>query len=249
MIPYFCSVHADKNLQALLEENLSYASILHWCGIDAFDYLDATLSEVCRLKNLDANRVIEQLNLSRESRELNPNLSPATLCSHLQSTHHHYAQKMLPVIEHHISTTAVSCRHKYPELLLLGNIFAAFKKDFLLHIEYENTRVFPYIRKLEKHTLWFSNNILLDLKDFSIETYILKHHHDDDEMFQIRRLLRNYAHTKDDSLPYRVLMAELKSFENDLKEHSYMEEHVLVPAARKLEAALRKRVQEVCSLN
>lgn len=238
----------DKNIQQLIEENHEYASILHWCGIDAFDYLDATLEEVCRIKNLDSKSVKEQLSLGFKQRSIN-NFSPASLCNHLQHTHHHYAQKMLPVIEHHIKSTAISSNEQYPQLLLLANIFDTFKKDFLTHIEYENNKVFPYIKKLEKYTVSFNNNVLLDLKDFSIDMFILKHHHDDDEMYNIRKLLKNYIYSENDALAYKVLMTELKSFENDLKEHSHIEEEILVPAARKLEEALNRKVVMLINLN
>jgi regulator of cell morphogenesis and NO signaling len=237
-----------KNIQQLLEENHQYASILHWCGIDAFDYLDATLEEVCRIKNLDSANVKEQLIAGYKQRSFN-NLSPVSLCNHLQHTHHHYAQKMLPVIEHHIKSTAISSNEQYPQLLLLANMFTTFKKDFLTHIEYENNKVFPYIKKLEKYTVSFTNNVLLSLKDFSIDMFILKHHHDDDEMYNIRKLLKNYVYSETDTLPYKVLMTELRSFEQDLKEHSRIEEEILVPAAKKLEEALTRKVMMLVNLN
>lgn len=244
----------DKSLYELLEENHSFASVLHWCGIDAFDYLDETLGDVCRIKNISTHNVQDALMKLQEGRSdasfaRLQRMSPAEMCNYLQKTHHHYSQRMLPVIEHHIQQTAFQYHRQYPQLLLLENIFFTFKQDFLRHIQYENDVVFGYIKKLEKFTISFNNALWLELKDFSMGDFIMKHHHDDDDMHNIRKLLNNYEVTKDDHLAYKVLMHELKSFESDLKAHSLIEEDMLIPRAIKLEERLTSKATNLIRLN
>ncbi len=243
----------EKSLYELLEENHSFASVLHWCGIDAFDYLDETLGDVCRIKNISTDNVKEALlkanNQSTPSFARLQRMSPAEMCNYLQQTHHHYSQRMLPVIEHHIQQTAIQFNHLYPQLLLLDKIFGTFKSDFLNHIRYENDVVFVYIKKLEKFTISFNNSLWLRLKDFSMSDFIIKHHGDDDDMFNIRKLLNNYEVHKNDLLAYKVLMHELKSFESDLKAHSLIEEDMLIPRALKLEEKLTSKATELIRLN
>lgn len=243
----------NKNISELLEHNHQYASVMHWHGIDAFSYLNFTLDEVCRIKNIDTRNIQIEL-LKQEtpagiSFEKLKHYSPASLCNYLLSHHHHYAQRMLPVIEHHISQTMMRLGDSYPQLQLLANIFETFKCDFLKHISYENEKVFPYIKKLEKFTIGFNNGMLLRLKDFSMQDFILKHHHDDDEMRSIRVLLKNYRCEERDALPYKVLMNELQTFERDLKEHSRIEEEILVPNACRMEQKLFKRAEDLVKLN
>lgn len=243
----------DKSLYELIEENHSYASVLHWCGIDAFDYLEETLGDVCRIKNINKQNVQDALlklnNKNDYSFARLQRMSPAEMCNYLKETHHHYSQRMLPVIEHHIQHTAFAFHKQYPQLLLLDKIFATFKQDFLGHIRYENEVVFPYIKKLEKFTVSFSNMLWIELKDFSMGDFILKHHHDDDDMHNIRKLLNNYEVYKDDHLAYKVLMHELKSFESDLKAHSLIEEDMLIPRAIRLEEKLTQKAHELIRLN
>jgi regulator of cell morphogenesis and NO signaling len=243
----------DKSLYELLEENHSYASVLHWCGIDAFDYLEETLEDVCRIKNINMHNVQEALLKLNNNKEYSfsrlQRMSPAEMCSHLKETHHHYSQRMLPVIEHHIQQTALAHHKHYPQLLLLDKIFGTFKQDFLRHIRYENEVVFPYIKKLEKFTVAFNNALWIELKDFSMGDFILKHHHDDDDMHNIRKLLNNYEVSKDDHLAFKVLMHELKSFESDLKAHSLIEEDMLIPRAIRLEEKLTQKANELIRLN
>lgn len=243
----------DKSLYELLEENHAYASVLHWCGIDAFDYLQETLGDVCRIKNINTKNVEEALAQLNNKSDMPfarlQRMSPAELCNYLMKTHHHYSQRMLPVIEHHIQQTALIHHKQYPQLLLLDKLFATFKSEFLSHIRYENEVVFNYIKKLEKFTIRFSNAVLVELKDFSLGDFILKHHHDDDDMHNIRKLLSNYEVQADDHLAYKVLMHELKSFESDLIAHSLIEEDILIPRAVKLEERLQVRVQDLIRLN
>lgn len=244
----------DKNIGELLAENHAYASVMHWHGIDAFAYLGFTLDEVCKLKNIDAGAI--QVELLKQEHKLSlPGLeklkhyAPSRLCNYLLNNHHNYAQRMLPVIEHHIQQTQLQLSDNYPQLHLLANIFATFKADFLKHIAYENEKVFPYIKKLEHYTVDFNNAVLVQIKDFSIRDFILKHHHDDDEMRNIRALLKNYAIEARDALPYKVLMNELKTFEQDLREHSTIEEEVLVPMAYRMEQKLYRKVDDLVKLN
>lgn len=243
----------QKSLYHLLEENHSYASVLHWCGIDAFEYLDATLEDVCLIKNINQHNVVNEMNRSVGQTQYSfsdlKRLSPAEMCTYLKQTHHHYSQRMLPVIEHHIQQAAILYHSEYPQLLLLDKIFNTFKQDFLKHIQYENEVVFTYITKLEKFTVAFNNSLWLQLKDFSISDFILKHYHDDDEMFNIRKLLHNYQSNPSDHLAYKVLMFELKSFESDLKAHSLIEEDLLIPRAIKMEEKLFQKAQGLVKLN
>jgi regulator of cell morphogenesis and NO signaling len=243
----------DKSLHELLEENYSYASVLHWCGIDAFDYLGETLGDVCKIKNVNTRNVEDALQNLNQKNEYTyarlQKMSPSEMCNHLKHTHHHYSQRMLPVIEHHIQQTAIQHHKQYPQLLLLDKIFTTFKEDFLKHIRYENEVVFVYIKKLEKFTINFTHSILLELKDFSMGDFIMKHHHDDDDMHNIRKLLDNYEVSKDDHLAYKVLMHELKNFESDLKAHSLIEEDMLIPRAIKMEEKLQAKVIEKICLN
>ncbi len=123
------------------------------------------------------------------------------------------------------------------------NTFAFRRK---LH---SGSTLFPYIKKLEHYTIDFNNSMLVQVKDFSIKDFIMKHHHDDDEMRNIRVLLKNYATDKRDALAYKVLMDELKSFEIDLKGHSQIEEEILVPMAYRMEQKLYKKLDDLVKLN
>lgn len=242
-----------KNISELLEQNHEYASVMHWHGIDAFSYLHFTLDEVCRLKNIDLRNIQMDLLRQQQPATVHPDklkhYPPSALCSYLLENHHHYAQRMLPVIEHHINLAQLKLNDQYPQLHLLANIFATFKSDFLKHIQYENERVFPHIRKLERFTIGFHNSMLVEFRSFSMQDFIFRHHHDDDEMRSIRVLLRNYTYEDRDAIAYKVLMNELKAFESDLKEHSRIEEEILIPKAYHLEQNLMKKAEALVKLN
>ena len=243
----------NKNIGELLEQNHALAAVMHWYGIDALSYLSFTLDEVCKIKNIDTRNLELEL-FSYENRnqvqfEKLKHYAPSDLCKYLLNNHHNYAQRLLPVIDHHINQTCLQLHHHYPQLRLLANIFETFKSDFLKHINYENEKVFPYIKNLEKYTVNFHNSLLIKLKNFSIQDFIFKHHHDDDEMHNIRKLLKNYHYDLRDALPYRILMNELRAFEADLKVHSKIEEELLIPMALRLEKKLMLQVETLVKVN
>lgn len=243
----------QKVVSQLLEEDYRYAAVLHQLGIDFFDYLHHTLADVCRITRIEPVRIYDQLAISSYGEtELNRDFtyySPGRLVNHLQKSHHNYAQVMLPIIQHHIERCAEQLGKEYPHLLLLGNIFDSFRKDFLSHIHYENTVVFPYVKKLERNSIQFSNEFLLQIKNFSLDHFIMKHAHDDDDMLVLRKLTHNFKSDHTDHIAYRILMHELKDFEQDLQVHSLLEEQVLMPKVQKLEKALMERVKQLVKSN
>jgi len=242
-----------KVVSQLLEEDYRYAAVLHQFGIDFFDYLNHTLAEACRISKVEPVRIQDQLEenslwaaeLSKDYRYY----APGRLVTHLQKSHHNYAQVMLPIIQHHIERSAQQLGKEYPHLHLLNNIFDSFRKDFLAHIHYENTVVFPYIKKLERNSMSFSNNFLLEVKSFSLDHFIMKHAHDDDDMLVLRKLTHNFKSDSGDHIAYRILMRELHDFEQDLQVHSLVEEQVLLPKVQKLEKALMNKVKELLKSN
>ena len=245
--------HRKKYVSELLQEDHRYAAVMYQYGIDFFDHLDQTLDEACRLKKVSVEKIYDQLArigvLFERVEEDFKNYSPGRLCHYLQQSHHNYSQVMLPIIQHHIERIASQYGKDYPHLHLLNNIFDTFRKDFLVHIKYENEVVFPYIKKLERHTMHFTHEFLMQIKEFSLEMFILKHAHDDDDMLMIRSLTGQFKTDADDHIAYRILMKELEEFEQDLKLHSLIEEKILIPKALKFEQALGKKVQELIRLN
>ncbi|MCC6684565.1 MAG: hemerythrin domain-containing protein [Bacteroidia bacterium] len=242
-----------KYVSELLMENHRYAAVMFQHGIDFFDHLDQTLDEVCRTKQVSVDKIYDQLArtevLFRHMEEDFRHHSPRRLCSYLQRSHHNYSQVMLPIIQHHIERTARHYGKEYPHLHLLSNIFDTFRRDFLVHIGYENKVVFPYIKKLEHHTMQFAHNFLLQVKEFTLDTFILRHAHDDDDMLLIRSLTNQFKTDSNDHIAYRILIKELEDFEQDLKLHSLIEEKILIPKAQKLEQLLKKKVQEMVRMN
>ena len=242
-----------KNVGELLEENHRYAAVLHQHGIDFFDHLDQTLAEACRSNQVSLQKVHDHLtrvDLQVESLEKDfRHYSPGRLATHLQKSHHNYAQVMLPIIQHHIERTAAKHNREYPHLHLINNVFEAFCRDFLEHIHYENRVVFPYIKKLERHAVFFRHTFLLDVKDFSLDQFILKHAHDDDDMLLLRKLTHQYRTDADDHIAYKILMRELRDFEADLHQHSLIEEKILIPKVQVLEKNLHRRLGEAVKAN
>ena len=242
-----------KYVSELLQENHRYAAVMFQYGIDFFDHLDQTLDEACKIKQVSIDKIYDQLARTEVLfRHIEADFkyhSPGRLCTYLQKSHHNYSQVMLPIIQHHIERIAKQYGKEYPHLHLLRNIFDTFRRDFLVHIRYENTVVFPYIKKLEQHSMLFKHNFLLQVKEFSLDMFILKHAHDDDDMLMIRNLTNQFKAEADDHIAYRILMKELEDFEQDLKLHSLIEEKILIPKAQKFEQALKKKVQEMVRMN
>ena len=101
------------------------------------------------------------------------------------------------------------------------------------HMKKEEAILFPRILEIEKNadqanqfpTSYISGPIAM-----------MEHEHENagDMLFEIRRLTNNYAVPAGACTTFRICLAELKEFEDDLHEHVHLENNILFPKAMQL---------------
>jgi regulator of cell morphogenesis and NO signaling len=158
------------------------------------------------------------------------------LADHIVSTHHAYARSALPVIRTYLAKLVDVHGVRHPELVSVLSCFDTLARNLLQHMMKEEQVLFPYVRELqtaahsgELHTSPFG----------SIENPIRmmerEHRGAADELDTIRELTCDYSAPSDGCTTYRVCMAELQRFEDDLHRHVHLENNVLFPRAIALE--------------
>ena len=87
------------------------------------------------------------------------------------------------------------------------------------------------------------------MEKHSIQKYAIEHETHDDEMIGIREITDHYAITPQTSLHVKVLYAELKDFETELRTHAKVENDILFPKALALEKEVKWRFSQKIKLN
>lgn len=190
---------------------------------------EKTVEEICKEHNINTNVFLAICNLHTKPNEI-PELILETedikvIVNYLKNTHEYYKTEILPKISEQIKSIAKT--NKDLTFILVERFFEEYKQEVFKHLEYEETKVFPYAMDL------ISGNS--KTKDYKIKDY--KTHHQDIEtkLLDLKNLLIKHLPEKNDQIFRRNLLFELFRFEKDLRIHTIIEENILVTVIENLE--------------
>lgn len=163
------------------------------------------------------------------------------LLFYVEISHQFYLNKSLPQISQSIRNLKNLIGNSHPSILILDHFFHQYYQHLVEHFELEDELVFPYVRTLvEVQNGEFEKLDLLRLCD----RYILSSFHDNHtdteiDIKKVRRAIMEFQPPSHGDSQYRVLLNQLKNFEEDLHFHAEVEEEILIPKALELEKVIR----------
>jgi regulator of cell morphogenesis and NO signaling len=239
-----------KKIEELVGENYVFAAVLHYFGIEFYNYSEKTLEQVCHEKGLASQKVIFQLEsiADQSVHDLELQQYPIDLIiEYLKHTHHIFVKQRLPYIAGLIQSFE-------PEDITLAQIakdlkfvFPMFVQEFIYHLYEEEDTLFYYIRELNKNKAEYALFELLESN--SIQHYAYDHHTHDNEMEGIKSIMANHVGDLGQDLHLKVINAELEQLEKELKLHARIENEILFPKALQLEKQVMASIQQKVGLN
>lgn len=237
------NINKQTLLSEIVKENFHTASVFESFGIDYCCNGNRTIETACKEKNLDTEKIIEGLlkiskitntEINFDEWELNK------LIDYIIETHHAYVSKSLPVVTEHLRKVNNAHVENHPELTEIENTFLDVKNELEAHMFKEERMLFPYIKNLVNAKKGLSD---FDYPPFgSVENPIRvmerEHESAGNALYRIRDLTNNYSIPEDACTTYKILLEELKEFENDLHIHVHLENNLLHPKAKILEKEL-----------
>jgi regulator of cell morphogenesis and NO signaling len=164
------------------------------------------------------------------------------LITYLVTEHHSYFRKALPDIQDLMDK--VVAKHGCDDGLLrpLARVFDSLRMDLLMHMEKEELLLFPAIERFEQMAADGKAISGSPLSAFGGPVHVIEHEHESSgaAVRLIRDFTRSYAEPANTCELYRALIASLRDFESQLREHMDMENNVLFARA----AALNGRRQK-----
>jgi len=231
----------EKTLAELVTDNIRSAIVFEEFGLDFCCRGNRSLSEACKEKNIEVEKIVTQLsNLSEEVNgkvEAN-NWSLDFLVDYIINTHHQYVRKMIPIITLHADKVASVHGKNHPETIKIADLFLSVREELEMHMMKEERILFPQIKQL---VLTKDENTKYSEPPFgSIQNPIrmMEHEHTNagDAFSEIRELSNNYSHPDDACNTFKALYSELKEFEEDLHKHIHLENNILFPKSVELES-------------
>jgi regulator of cell morphogenesis and NO signaling len=205
---------------------------------------DLTISEVCEKEGIDLPFFLEIINVFH-SENYFPEKKlldfPVTLLiDYLRKTHAYYLGYMLPEQERMIRLMLEKSGTGFRENELIQKFYHTFRAEFIIHVEYEEQYVFPYVLALDQYVRNQNSGKEKDIafRNQNLREFQKEHHDMDEKMFDLKSILirflpPNYEHNIVNSLISSIFM-----FEKDLKNHSRIEDKILIPKVSQLEKQL-----------
>ena len=191
---------------------------------------DRNVDEVCRQNQISTRLFMQVCTLHFDqdmpTRISDPNDNDFdSLLSYLSASHRAYLDEHFPHIEMHLNRIIEAAGPKYGKLL--DHFYNEYKHEMLKHFKYEDEVVFPYIAALRKG----------QGTDYNIDQFRHNHSNIEDALEDMTNILIKYL--PGDILPTeRICIAtDIMELSADLKAHSRIEEHILIPFVESLENA------------
>ena len=244
-----------KKIAEIVDNNYVNASVLYYFGISFFDYSEETLEQACVACGLDVETVIKKLEETPQKGENNaPELQeyPVRLIvEYLKHAHYLFIKQKLPYIARLIESYKLPSSSGHELARDLKFVFPLFVEDFIHHIYEEEDTLFKYLIDLTDYLENGKNtgSIYWKMEEKALQRFAMEHEEHDDEMRGIRNITDNYRISAGTPLALKVIFAELRALEDDLKTHAHIENEILFPKALALEREVAEKIQLSVKLN
>lgn len=243
----------------LIQKEMKLADVIHHDHnlvpvINRFDihlgFGDKNIEDLCTEKEINQEFFLTILNAYHDHKYFPKkhlqSFPASVLVKYLNRSHQYYLDEKLPGLEELISKLERNSELDEPTFLLLKNFFSEYKQELIQHINKEEERVYPYVIKLENaiESGKISSDLLDEMNTYSIEDYEAEHDNVEEKLYDLKNIIIKYLpELKSDELLFQILK-ELFELENDLNDHSRIEDLILVPKVEAMEFTIENRNQE-----
>ncbi len=206
---------------------------------------DDNITEICEKHQLNLDFFLSILNGFHDTnyfpKEKLQHFPAAMLIEYLQKAHQDFLREKLPEISHLINNMAEELPLDKTTSELISNFFAVYTRELTKHILREEEKVYPYVLRLEKAISENNKQTGEQITENLISEYESEHDNVEEKLFDLKNILIKYLpEPQNDKPAYRVLR-ELFTLEKELNEHARIEDLILVPKMKALEAILKSK--------
>ena len=225
---------SSMKVARLVEANYRLLGVLARVGIDG-SFGEKTVSEVCISSGLDPDTIILLCEVYtfpnfKPSMELLRRCHVGDILRYMHQSHDYYLNRAISEMEASITKLLEPCQKKQQDVV--WNFFRGYKVEVKNHFGFEEQEVIPYVQGLI---------IGQSRPGFSIDRFEENHSNIDEKLGDFKNLVMKSLPAICDNDIRRDLLVRIYALQEDLKCHTYIEDHVLVPMVRLLENPQRFR--------
>ncbi|MBO4485667.1 MAG: helix-turn-helix transcriptional regulator [Prevotella sp.] len=226
---------ADDKLISIIRDNYNILQSLGSFGIN-LGFGDKTVREVCEDEGVDTYTFLAVVNYTINGYLDNDDadrLSVHTLMKYLRASHDYYLGFQLPFIRRElVDALDVQAGGEASLAALILKLYDEYARQIQQHMKYEERTVFPYVESLLAGRV---------TPGYDIETFSKHHGQIDQKLRELKQIIIKYL--PGDPLRNNQLSATLYDIYNNeewLSLHAEVEDHIFIPAIRRLEQRSRQ---------
>ena len=217
---------ADDKMISLIRDNYDLLQMLGSFGI-SLGFGDKTVMETCEDNHVDTYTFLAVVNFIINGYgefEADEMLSVPTLLHYLEASHAYFLDFQMPYIRRELQES-LDESESLAKLIL--RFYDEYAHEIRRHMKYEQKTLFPYVQALiDGQTV----------NDYNVDTFSKHHGATDKKLRELKLLI--IKSLPQDGLHNNQLTATLHDiYENEvwLRQHAMVEDHIFVPAIRRLE--------------
>jgi len=239
-------IHSNMKMSDLVKADFELLAVLQRLKIP-FGFKDKSIQAVCREEGIDLNFFLSLAKWFHE-RDFFPgetlmNHPVKWLVKYLRSTHSCYIDYQIPRIESEIVLIENTDQSSSRNMKLMLNFFREYINEFTTHIELEEKTIFPYILQLEENLAKEQpdSDFLKKIRNYTIRDFLGEHSDIEEKLTDLRNILLKYLAPPSDNCLFTNVLIEIFRLGNDLRDHTILEENVLIPQVINLEKQFHKK--------
>ena len=238
-------IHNNLKMADLILLNYQLLPIINRFGIN-LGFGEQTVQQICEQNKININFFLEIVNAFHDKKYFpDKNLqkfSIQLIINYLSKTHEFFTEVKLLAIENMINQLInnYKCQNRQ-KIALIKNFFLEYKKEFILHVEYENNTVYPYVLLVENAFISQTKENIRKIRqnNYSIEKYANEHSDVQAKLFDLKNILIKYLPQPYETNLCNHILFDIFELETDLFNHQRIEEKVLIPKIYAMENKLK----------
>ncbi len=233
----------ENKMADLIHMNYLLISVINRFGIQ-LGFGDKTVDQVCKENQIDTRFFLEIVNAFHD-KEYFPDKNLQTfsiklIVEYLLKTHRYYLEEKVPELEVLIDNMVKECYSNAENIDVLRQFFTEYKNELVTHTKREDDVVFPYALKIEEaiENPEKRKGLVVELKEYSMQDYMNEHDNIEEKLFDLKNIIIKYLPPPKNKTLCNTVLTELFNLEQDINDHSRIEEKVLVPKVVDLEKKL-----------
>jgi regulator of cell morphogenesis and NO signaling len=222
---------ADDKMISLIADNYKLLESLGRFGIN-LGFGDKTVREVCNDQGVDTFTFLLIVNFSINGYKVmddDDRISIPTLLHYLKASHEYFLDFQLTNIRKELKE-ALDENDNLARLIM--KMYDSYAHEIRSHMKYEEQTVFPYVDKLLRKE---------DVGDYDIDTFSKHHSEVTSQLRELKNIIIKYL-PSDTQRNNRLTTVLYDLYKNEewLGLHSEMEDHIFVPAIRRIERQMKQ---------